>query len=350
MKHKSNISILFMLLLYACGSKNEPKEIHDQAQSIRSIPVMTTLVTRIAADNKLSAPGIVLSENEAKPAFKTGGIIRQTLVKEGDYVKKGQLLATLILTEIDAQLKQAEEAGRKAERDLDRVKALFSDSVATLEQLQNVTTGNEIAMRTLEIAKFNRAYSEIRSPIAGRVVKQMLYEGEIAAPGMPVYYIMGTQSKDWKIVAGINDKDWASVKIGDKAFVSFDAWPDNIFEADVKEKASVTGKGSGTLDITLKLKTFPSELAAGMICDVNITHTNVDEVLVIPLEALVKSSGRNAAVYIIENGLAKSVNVITGPFIARNIVILSGLKEQDEVITTGAQYVEDGDKVMITNK
>jgi membrane fusion protein, multidrug efflux system len=350
MFYKSNFSLLFLLLIVGCGTNNEPQENPEQPRTIRSIPVMTAKVTRTTASNKISAPGIVLSENEAKPAFKTGGIIRLTLVKEGDYVKKGQLLATLILTEIDAQLKQAEEAGRKAERDLDRVKALYADSVATLEQLQNVTTGNEIAMRTLEIARFNRAYSEIRSPIAGRVVKQMLYEGEIAAPGMPVYFIMGTQSKDWKIVAGINDKDWANVRIGDKAIVSFDAWPDKVLEADLKEKASVTGKGSGTLDITLKLKTFPSELAAGMICDVNITHKNADQILVIPVEAIVKSTGRNASVYIIENGLAKSVNVITGPFIAQNIAVLSGLKEQDEVITTGAQYVEDGDKVTITNK
>lgn len=338
------------IILTGCGEKPVTTPSDSDPVVDHSVPVMTAQVSTIEGQKIITAPGIVMSESEAKLSFKTGGVIQHCYVKEGDYVTKGQLLARLVLTEIDAQVNQATEASQKAERDLSRVKALYADSVATLEQLQNATTGDEIAKRTLEIATFNRAYSEIRSPIAGRVVRQMLYTGEIAGPGMPVYYIMGTGSRDWKIVAGLPDKDWASVKRGDRVEVSFDAWPGQSFEGSLIEKSSVGGSGSGTLDITIKLKQNPSELAAGMIADISLIPSLRVEGVGIPIEALIKTNGKNATVYIIEEGKAKSVSVITGELKGNQIEILSGLKKGEEVITIGSVYVEEGDKVIITNK
>jgi multidrug efflux pump subunit AcrA (membrane-fusion protein) len=98
----------------------------------------------------------MVSDLESKPAFKTGGVIERTFFKEGDHVQEGQLLATLHMAEINAQVDQARKGVEKTTRDLARVKNLYADSVATLEQYQNVQTANDVSNETLKIALFNQ--------------------------------------------------------------------------------------------------------------------------------------------------------------------------------------------------
>jgi multidrug resistance efflux pump len=78
------------------------------------------------------------------------------------------------MTEIKAWETQAQFALDKALRDQQRVQNLYADSVATLEQLQNASTSVDMAGKALEIAQFNVTYSEVRSPIDGKIVTQML--------------------------------------------------------------------------------------------------------------------------------------------------------------------------------
>ncbi len=115
----------------------------------------------LSLDDVIHVTGVVQSDTEAKPSFKTGGVIARTYVEEGDYVSKGQLLAQLNMTEIDAQATQAKFAVEKAMRDQQRVENLYRDSIATLEQFQNAGTAVEMAKKSLQIAEFNVAYSQM---------------------------------------------------------------------------------------------------------------------------------------------------------------------------------------------
>jgi len=92
---------------------------------------------------------------EQKLSFKTGGIIRKIFVSEGQSVYRGNILASLDLSEIQSQVNQAREALEKAERDYDRLVNLYNDSVATLEQLQNTKTMLQISRSNYDIAAFN---------------------------------------------------------------------------------------------------------------------------------------------------------------------------------------------------
>ncbi len=346
---KINFSIVLVAtLLFACKPKTE-KTTLATVQNLNEVHVKTVPVNIGLELETIQTIGIVHSEAEAKPSFKTGGVIARTYVQEGDMVRKGQLLATLLMTEIDAQVRQAEEGLSKAERDVNRVKNLYRDSVATLEQLQNTQTMLEVARKTLEIAKFNRNYSTVSAPIAGRVVKQIQREGEITGPGMPLFYIMGTGKSDWKILAGLIDRDWARVGPKDKVTVTFDAYPNQSFEATVTDKSAVGGNANGTLEITVKLKNPPASLAAGMISKVRIRPSTSATLTTIPIEALVKSSGLNATVFTIENGKAKQLNIQIASILGDKVAVIKGLENVQEVVTTGAMYLEEGDIVKKSN-
>lgn len=347
MKNIFSMTVLAILLLAvsSCSNKSEhstgenPSE-HNATLKIKTMPVKD--YTSSAAINVL---GMIISEQEVKPSFKTGGVIRRTFVKEGDAVHKGQLLADLTMTEINAQVQQADEFVSKAERDLQRVTNLYRDSVVTLEQFQNAQMAYTLAKKQKEIADFNRSYSEVRSPVDGKVVRQILHEGEITGPGTPVYVIIGTGNSDWVIRAGLSDRDWARVNQGDTASVMMDAFPGQKMQAIVTQLSSASTSASNTFDAELRFIQTPPRMAAGLSAHINLQPRQQNKFKLIPTDALIQSNGQWASAFTIDHGKAKKLKLQIAELLGDETAISEGLEGIREVITTGAMYLEEGDDV-----
>ena len=128
------------IILAAC---NQAEPTSTQAED--RIPVRTLSLMTDTMSQTFSVSGQFTTDDETLLSFKTGGIIQKLYVEEGDPVRKGQLLATLNLTEVNAAVAQAKLGLQKAERDFERANRLYLDSVATLEQMQNAKTALELA-------------------------------------------------------------------------------------------------------------------------------------------------------------------------------------------------------------
>ena len=348
MKISQSLAILAIFItmisigFISCTSK--PKV--ENSPNKQSLTVVKThKIDSINEARSIQVLGMVTSDSEARPSFKTGGVIRKTYVKEGDFVSKGQLLATLEMEEINAQVRQAEEGLAKALRDKNRVTALYQDSVATLEQLQNVTTAYEVAKRTAEIAEFNKKYSEVRSPISGKIVKQIMFSGEVTGPGNPIYAVLGVEKNDWMIKAGLTDRDWARVQQKDPVNISMDAYPGQVFKGIITEKTSVGGNASGTFDVHVKFISQPKNLAAGLVAHLDIASSKRETQVVIPIEALVKSNGKDADVFVADNGKAKLIHIKIAKLMGDKVAVASGLEGISNVVTIGAMYLEDGENI-----
>ncbi|MBK6622543.1 MAG: efflux RND transporter periplasmic adaptor subunit [Saprospirales bacterium] len=247
--------LLLLILLIAVACSDKPEESADTpVGTSAAIFVKTAAVERTQVSPPILASGMVATSSEARVSFKTGGVIKRTFVEEGAVVAKGQLLAAIALTEIDAQVRQTKEGLAKAKRDLERAQNLHADSIATYEQVQNAGTAVDLATQNVQIAEFNRQFSEIRAPFHGKVVRQLLFEGEVTGPGMPVYYLMGAGSQDWILQVGLSDRDWARLQLGDLAKVTLDAYPGDTLPATVSQLAVVANPQSGTFDAELRLQ------------------------------------------------------------------------------------------------
>ncbi|MBK9104598.1 MAG: efflux RND transporter periplasmic adaptor subunit [Saprospiraceae bacterium] len=201
--------------------------------------------------------------------------------------------------------------------------------------------------KTLQIAEFNVAYSQIHSPIEGKVITQLMEEGEITGPGVPVYYIMGVQQADWKLVAGLTDKNWGRIKKGEKAKITLDAYPGWTIESEVRRLSDVANPLSGTLDVELSIPSRDKRIAAGMLAHIEIIPSVKAEYIIIPVEALVSSNGRTGVVYVPKDGVAEKRIVKIQQFEGERVAIQSGLEGATEVITAGSGFLEDGDKISI---
>jgi len=344
-----SLLIITVFLAFISCTDNESKDTSAMpAQKPSDVFfVKTTPIAMSSLDDVIHVTGVVQSDTEAKPSFKTGGVIARTYVKEGDLVRKGQLLAQLDMTEIEAQATQAKFAVEKAMRDRQRVENLYRDSIATLEQYQNAGTAVDMAKKTLQIAEFNVAYSQIHSPIEGKVITQLMEEGEITGPGVPVYYIMGVQQSDWKLVAGLTDKNWGRIKKGEKAKITLDAYPGWTIDSEVRRLSDVANPMSGTLDVELSIPSRDKRIAAGMLAHIEIIPSVKAEYIIIPVEALVSSNGRTGVVYVPKDGIAEKRTVMIQQFEGERVAIQSGLEGATEVITAGSGFLENGDKISI---
>lgn len=334
-------------LLNGCGSKNASNESQVLAADNEYIPVQTASVQQKTVSLPIHASGILTSSAEQRLSFKIGGIIRKIYVEEGDVVRPGQLLAVLDKTEIDAQVNQAQQALAKAERDLNRVEGLYRDSSATLELLQNATTGRDVAKETARIATFNQQYAEIRATRGGKIIKKLINEGEITGPGMPAFVLFETGANDWVVKINLSDRDWARLNLGMAATATMDAYEGVKFQGKVSDLAPAADPVSGLYPVEIRIQPQGKRFAPGLFAEVDITPSQSRPYAMIPIEAIVEGDGQSAFVFALQaDGVSVKKTSIRVAFIEGNqAVIASGLEGVNEVVTSGAPYLSEKKKV-----
>jgi RND family efflux transporter MFP subunit len=343
---KTIIICLFALpLFYAC--KEEKKE-QNPFETADVIPIKTTTVQSLALTSNISASGLVTTENQADYGFKIGGVVSRIYVEEGQFFKKGQLLASLDDTEISAGLNQADLNLKKFERDYERANNLYKDSVYTLEQLQNTKTGLDIAKKQKDAVAFNARYAKIYATSDGFVARKIANEGEVVGSGSPILAINETtQNNNYLLKIGLTDKEWASTKIGQKAIVTLDGYPEKQFDAFVFRKSQAADVALGSFQVELKLDMKNSKPAVGMFGKAEIKAENAQDFIIIPYDALIEADGNNAFVFIVENNKVKRQPVTINKFENEKIFIKEGLKKTDQIVISNSAYLNEQSTIKI---
>lgn len=333
------------LIASACSNTN----VSDDIKGSHEVAIKLDKVVAKNMMQPIYTSGLLFSETEAVLSFKIGGIIQEILVEEGDAVYKGQLLARLDLTEINAQVIQAKNGLEKVERNLERVKRLYEDEAATLENVQDLTTAYNVAKESLRIATFNQKFAEIRAVSNGRIIKKMKNQGELVSTGMPIFFMNDTSNDQWKLEVGLADKDWAKLKEGDKAFIRFDAYPENEFAGSVLRLAEGADPLNGSYLTEIQVNPENIKFAAGLFAEAKIIPSNEKEYHVIPVEALVEGFGKNAFVFVLnkENNGVEKIPIEVAFLQDNKAAIVNGLESVSEVVTAGSGYLTEYSSIKI---
>ncbi len=341
---------LYLLLVLAAigffGCSHKTNQRKDEV-----IPVKVVELKKEKVQDVINVSGAFTTDDETYLSFKTGGIIKSIYVNEGDMVKKGQLLATLELNEIHAGVSQAQSGYEKALRDYDRVKNLFKDSVATLSQLQDTKTSLDIAAEQLTIAKYNLNHSEIRATQDGYVLKKFVNEGQLVAPGTPVFQTNGAVNGNWLLKAGVSDADWAAIEVGDKAVIQTDVNPNQNIDAYVLRKSEGIDPYSGTFYIEIKIKADRQiKIASGLFGNAKIFPLVESEMWIAPYQAVLDGDGNSGFVFTTNDMKTVSrekVNIFS--LDKNNVYINAGLNNSKYLIVTGSAYLNDNSQIKIEN-
>ncbi len=343
--------IAITLIIIGCKPDNAPAE--DQLNNVPAapnvIPVTVSTVESITSPVTINTTGLVKTNSTTKYAFKIGGVIEKLYVDEGDRIKKGQLLATLRMDEIEAQFQQANLGLEKAQRDYSRVSNLYQDSIATLEDFQNVKTQLDIAARSLEQVKFNKDFAKIRATNNGYVITKLTNPGEVIGPGTPAFITNdATRSKGYVLECTVNDRQWAQINVSDNCKITLDAYPDQEINGKITSKSAQADPVSGAFRIEVSLSNSKSQLATGMYGKVSITTDESTSNVAIDYAALVEANGKDGHVYIpAENDKVSKTKIRISQITKDKVLISSGLSAGQQVIIGNSAFLSPQSTIKI---
>ena len=409
MKKKKKILIvlgailLVAIIIVANVLKSGEKTYQVQAEKVEKSDI-TSIVT---------ANGRIVPRTDVKISAYVPAKIIKLPVEEGDVVKEGQLLVQLDETEYEAaanqakaQLASAKASLEQAQLVFNRQKELFEKKLSSEEQYDMAKTELDLAkarhqqaVASLDQAKYNLSKTTITSPMDGMVTSLNAEVGEIVMIGTmnnPGTVIMTVSDmSEIEAEVEVDETDIAEVKMGQEAEIKIDAYPDTAFKGKVTEIGHTARiSGLGTQDqvtnflVKVMLKDEVPTIRPGMSASVDITTSFHPEVLNVPIQAVVmreekvdttaakkeKEEGALASVdsvpkkenkkdkkkkkeiegvFVVEEGRAKFVEVKTGIADQQNIEIVSGISQDDQIVTGSYKILrtlKDGDKVKVTKK
>ncbi|RLA35038.1 MAG: hypothetical protein DRR11_01300 [Gammaproteobacteria bacterium] len=317
-------------------------------QAVDAVAVTVAPVKYEQRGQPIRNSGRISHKNEMHLSFKTGGLIEQINVEEGDEVKAGRILATLDLEEIQAQQERAASNYEKAAADLERFSKLYDDALVSLQVKQNAQTASDSAAAELQIANFNKKLSVIHAPADGRILKRYAESHELVQPGQAVFLL--ASSKQGSVVrVGLIDKDIVKVSVGDPASIILDAYPGRDFTGSVSEVALSTDSAAGTFEVEILIDDQGFSFRSGLIARTEITPIATDLQYYIPVESVFKADNGIATVFVLdeEQGTVHEVSVEVVEFLLNEVAVQGSLKASDKVIKLGAPYLNDGAVVSV---
>lgn len=335
-----------LLLVASCKTDYQSlMQIEQEAaqQQVRLAPI--EVVTEVPPIESVGSLGAL---SERKLSFKIGGIIRRLMVDEGQSFQKGAVIALLDKSEINAQVKKAQENVTKLERDLARTQALFAEKAVTLEAIEDLTTALEVAKSDLEIAHFNQQYATITAPVSGKVLSRFAEEGELTAPGSPIFLIaeLATQRKVFQTY--LSDKEIVRIQLNDKAVVQLDAYPNETFTGKVTQLAEQPDPRTLTYAVEITLDRPKANSRSGFIGSSTIYPSQTVHLHRIPMKAIQEADAKQVRFFVVKDNVVQAHEAT--PTLIEDHSILTAtrlnLEETQGVIVASNQPLKEGQKII----
>ncbi|ATW26596.1 efflux RND transporter periplasmic adaptor subunit [Candidatus Formimonas warabiya] len=338
--------IILSILIFSLGCGAKPADNKDAGKETKGKLVSALTVKKQEQPLLLSAVGIAEPEQEADLFFNASGILTGLHVTNGMKVGKGQLLATLdtdtaensvsSLVLADAQAELA-----KKQTDLERVQKLYQEGVATERDLEDAQ--REVDRQTNQVAQAERSVvaTNLKAPFSGIIAEVMQQAGQTVSPGTPVMKIVDLSKV--KIVLDVPNDLISQYHVGQTAAVTSDGGKQE--QGKVTAISPVTDPQTGKYRVEITLSNGTGLWRGGMVAQVEVPRT-LSTGIILPLSCVGVNQDQQY-VLAIENGVAKRHVVEVGQIIGDSIEILSGIKPNDRVISSGIAYIGDGEAVTV---
>ena len=340
-----------LILLTACG-RSDKSALEAPAASIGvSQPRRIQELERVSVSGTLSSPGA-----SSMVAFLVPGRALQVLPREGEPVKKGQLLAVLdsvnlthALEAAHAQAEAARAGASRAEEEFGRMKQLFDTQSLAPNDFAKFRAARDASHQQLQqalagegVARKNLADARLVAPIGGYIARRMIEPGAMAAAGQPVFEIATLDPVEVNV--GVPETDIRLVKVGQPATVTLPALPGQAFKGAVKVVNISADPATRTYMTRISVPNPGRDLKVGMVAEVSITGTQRLDMTVVPAEAIVRDPQGATLVfqYFPDQKRVYSKRVDVGVLLGKDIQIRSGLKGDETIVVAGQHNLRNG--------
>lgn len=338
--------------LVACGQKDDVQD--DSALEVLK-PVRTMTVSLGSTTTK-SFTGVVEANKTAELGFRVSGELKVVNSKEGDFVKRGQVLAVLDQTDFKIKLNASQADYDRAKSEFDRAKSLIKQGAISTADFEKLKAQQSNAKAQLEGAQQNFKYTELRAPFSGVIAKQFLQNFEKISSSVTFAVIQDLSAFEVRI----NLPESVMIKIkrdeDERAvYAVFDGKQEKHYPLTFKEVSTRADEKTQTYAVKFVMAA-PKDinLLPGMSARVFAEHKSDGKELkevYVPAHAVLED-GQGRFVYIAVE-TAESIAevqrraVVVGELNENGLQILQGLDLGDNVITAGMSKMTEGLTVRI---
>ncbi|WKL49006.1 efflux RND transporter periplasmic adaptor subunit [Flavobacterium pectinovorum] len=313
----------------------------DKPTTVTGIVVQTSTF-----DNNLSLSGSIEANEQVEIHSEVSGIVEGIYFTEGTYVNKGQVLFKVNDIELRAQLKQAQTKEGLAAENERRAKLLLQKEAISQEEF-DVANADYASMKAqTQLIKAQIAKTSVKAPFSGKIGLRSISPGTYITPTILVAKLVNTGKL--KITFSIPEKYASQVKSG--SIIDFTvSGSDKIYTAKIYAIEPEVEVATRTLKIRSIADNVEGKLFPGTFADVKLPLSIIKDAIVVPSEAIVPiQDGKK--VYIANMGKAKEVMVDATTRTDASILILSGLKAGDTLITSGVMSLKNEAPIKVNVK
>lgn len=351
---------------------------------------VTDKVTRGDIKSTVSSTGTVNAVTTVQVGTQVSGTIQKLFVDYNSPVKKGQLLAQIDPSILEAQVGQARANLLSAKANLEKSQVMLRDTKTTLERSKTLYAKNFIAKSDLDTSEtnylsaiaqikvaeaqvqqaqaaldsssINLKYTKIFSPVNGTVISRNIDIGQTVAASFqtPTLFTIAQDLTKMQIDTSVDEADIGKVKSGQKATFTVDAYPELPFKGKVSvvRNAPITVSNVVTYNAVIVVDNTGLKLKPGMTANVSIETESKQSVLIVPNTALrfkpatstatpdqKKTKGpKGPGVWILENNKPKNIKITTGISDGNYTEVTSGeLTEGQMIITDSSNSAKKND-------
>lgn len=337
--------LMLMMSLVSCDGSSSSQ------QETPNVSVMK--VKGLGEVDATTFTGKTKSASEVNLAFRVAGQIEQVLVKEGDYVRKGQVVAVLDSRDYQVQVAATQAEYEQVKADAERVMALYAEGNTTASNNDKARYGLQQMTQKLANHRNQLADTRLRSTIDGYVQTKFHESGETVGAGMPVVGVFG--SGDTEVEIKISASDFANIDKFTGFRCRFNVTGDETFPLAV---ARVNQEANSSQLYTVRLKftgaVNQKKITPGMTTMVyaELSESKLSSLVNVPSSAVFVSDGKEYVyVYDGQSGL-----VNTRPVAVKSVnrdgtmLVERGLKSGEQIVVSGVHHIHDGQKVRVLQK
>jgi RND family efflux transporter MFP subunit len=362
------LAVVALPFLTSCESKPPPAVI---------TPVKVAAAESLSSNTSLIYSAQVVPETQVDVAFRTDGYIasikmmpgvdsKERILQPGDPVQAGDVLARVVdqqyrdqVTKAQADLDKAVAAARKGDQDFRRARALNStqsitgpDFDAAEKEYASANAAVDGARAQLDEASLKLTETALIAPLNGIVQQRNIEIGSLVHSGSVGFVVANTGVV--KVVFGVPDTVLGEINPGSALTIHTESLPQRNFNGTVTEIAPAADQRTRIFEVSVTVDNADGALRPGMVATLDLGKTlrARDDVVVVPITAMVQAPEGGFALYIIDTtaegtDVARLQSVETGQILGNRITVTSGVTPGTKVIVTGTAQVEDNRPVKV---
>lgn len=348
-----------------CGGDNgEPQDANAAASADeRSVRVETLVLEPASFEEIIQITGAVEALDDATLSAQAAGTVTY-LAPLGSNIGRGATVAQLepalagsAVAQAQAQVEAAQASFDLAADNLKRQEPLYRDSVISAIEWENVRAqynqaraGLSQAEAALSQAQESLRRTRVSTPFSGTVEEHFVELGEQVTPGREIARVINTSRV--KVTAGVPERYAAEIGVGTPVLLDFQAYRGRTIRGTVSFVGSAIDRDTRTFPIEILVENSDRQLKPQMIADVSVTIETIEDALVVPRAAVMRTEDGHV-VYVVQEDDGKAVaarrDVILGPGHGGDVVV-TNLQAGDEVVVLGQNNLTEGDLLQVMDR